>query len=47
MSDKLLIDSSTRSVGMNLARRLNRGPRAGGPRGVAAPGKANEVVRVA
>jgi hypothetical protein len=30
--------SSTRSVGMNLARRFNRGPRAGSPRGVAAPG---------
>jgi len=30
--------SSTRRVGMNLARRFNRGPRAGSPRGVAAPG---------
>jgi len=30
--------SSTRSVGMSLARRFNRGPRAGSPRGVLAPG---------
>jgi hypothetical protein len=30
--------SSTRSVGMNLARPFNRGPRAGSPRGVAWPG---------
>jgi hypothetical protein len=30
--------SSTRSGGMNLARRFNRGPRAGSPRGVVAPG---------
>jgi hypothetical protein len=29
---------STHSVGMNLARRFNRGPHAGSPRGVAEPG---------
>jgi hypothetical protein len=33
------------SVGMNLARRFYRGPRAGSPRGVVAPGSGDEGSR--